>query len=500
MTKADLPLEDARLATPERQPAVSVRGEAGGSATSDVIAAEVLALKGTAATNGIQTTRPSGPRTYYRFAALALITLVIAISAGDRATLSIAGPHMSRDLGLSASRLGWLFSAFAWSYVIAQVPSGWITDRFGTRPILFGGLALWSMTTLLMCTIGWVAAPFVAMIVLRFLLGLFESPVGPTGTVVVAEWFPAQERGIAGGVASTAPYASLVLFSPLMGWLDHRFGWEYIFGVMGALGLVLAAVVALFYYSPLEHPRVSESELEYIRAGGGLVGLATSGDETVPKRAAARFGLGSLFRSRMLVGIFIAQYCITSITWFFVTWFPSYLVKARGLSVMDASLISTIPAVCGFAGGILTGFVSDWLLKRTNSLTIARKVPITIGLGMTVLVIACNYTNSTPLIVLFMSAAFFGKGFGSLGFTVVADTAPQELVGMTAGVLNALGNVGGIVAPVVIGYLVSASGSFTSALVYVGFNGVVAIASYWFVVGRIERFDPSRIADQRKSV
>ncbi|WP_249209807.1 MFS transporter [Bradyrhizobium manausense] len=189
----------------------------------------------------------------------------------------------------------------------------------------------------------------------------------------------------------------------------------------------------------------------------------------------------------MLVGIFIAQYCISSITWFFVSWFPSYLVKARGLSVMEASLVATVPAIAGFVGGVSTGFFSDWLLKKTGSLSIARKLPITVGLGMSALIIGCNYTNSSLIVVFLMSAAFFGKGFGSLGWTVVADTAPKEIVGLTGGVFNALGNTAGIVTPVMIGYILANTGSFNGALTYVGLHGLVAVLCYWVIVGPIQR-------------
>ncbi|MGI4801447.1 MAG: MFS transporter, partial [Janthinobacterium lividum] len=136
-----------------------------------------------------------------------------------------------------------------------------------------------------------------------------------------------------------------------------------------------------------------------------------------------------------------------------------------------------------------TGFFSDWLLRRTGSLTIARKTPITIGLALSAAMIGCNYTDSGTLVIVLMSLAFFGKGFGSLGWTVVADTAPKEMIGLTGGVFNGLGNVAGIVTPLVIGYLLQSSGSFNSALVYVGAHGLLAIACYWIIVGPIRRFE-----------
>ena len=136
---------------------------------------------------------------------------------------------------------------------------------------------------------------------------------------------------------------------------------------------------------------------------------------------------------------------------------------------------------------------------RTGSLTLARKLPITIGLAGSALMIGCNYTDSGTLVIVLMSLAFFGKGFGSLGWTVVADTAPAEIIGVTGGVFNALGNVAGIVTPVVIGYILAGTGSFNGALVYVSVHGLVAILSYWIIVGPIRRLDLATVTERVKA-
>lgn len=208
-----------------------------------------------------------------------------------------------------------------------------------------------------------------------------------------------------------------------MGWLDHRFGWEHVFSVMGDLGLLLACTWMAWFHVPATHPGVSEQELETIRAGGALTDLnARTASDKSPDAPRIR----DLFKSRMLVGIFIAQYCINAITWFFVSWFPTYLVKKRGFSILNAGFVASVPAIAGFIGGVTTGFVTDWLLKRSGSLTLARKVPVTIGLLLTSVMIGCNFVDADWMVIGLMALAFFGKGFGSLGWTVVADTAPRR--------------------------------------------------------------------------
>ncbi|MEX3957533.1 MFS transporter [Trinickia sp. EG282A] len=424
----------------------------------------------------------------WRFGMLALITIVLALSSGDRAALSVAGTDMGRELGITTIEIGYLFSAFSWAYVLFMIPSGWLSDRVGSKRSMFWAVAVWSAFTVCMGLVHFVGLVFPLLLGLRFLLGVAESPVGPASTRVIASWFPSSERGIAGAIFNSAQYFSLAVFTPFMGWLCYAFGWEYVFIVMGCVGFVIAAVWLRFYYLPIRHPRVTEAELSYIREGGGLVDLqgrkrAATG---VPQRSQIA-EIGLLFRSRMLLGMFVGQYCITAVTWFYVTWFPIYLVKQRGFDILQAGFVSSIPALCGLIGAVVSGFVSDALLRSTGSLSLARKGPIVTGVLLSSTMILCNYIDVPWLVVAVMSAAFFGKGFGNLGFSVVADTAPQEMVGVTGGVFNAIGNIAGIVTPVVIGYLLHSSGSFNSALVYVGGHGLVAAGSYLFIVGRIRR-------------
>lgn len=429
------------------------------------------------------------PKTRYRFTILALIVIVLALSTGDRAALSVAGSGMAKELGISSVEIGYLFSAYSWAYVIFLIPSGWLTDRLGSKRTMTLAIVVWSAFTVCMGLVHYVGLVVPLLLALRFLLGIAESPVGPASGRVIAAWFPSSERGIAGAIFNSAQYLSLALFTPLMGWLSHAFGWQYVFIVMGSIGLVIAVIWWKLYYLPIKHPKMDRSELDYIRAGEGLVDLETkqSAASQTADRVAQKGGIRQLFKSRMLVGIFIAQYCITSITWFFMTWFPIYLVKERGFDILQAGFVASVPAVFGLIGGVASGFVSDGLLRRGHSLSYARKIPITIGLLLSASIILCNYASASWVVVALMSAAFFGKGFGSLGWTVVADTAPKEMIGMTGGVFNALGNSAGIVTPVVIGYLLQATGSFDIALIYVGAHGIVAVLCYWFIVGRIER-------------
>lgn len=426
-------------------------------------------------------------RTRMRYGILLLIFLLTTINYADRATFSIAGDAASRDLGLNPIQMGYIMSAFAWAYVIGQIPGGALLDRFGTKLIYTIAIAAWSFFTLVQGFSGFLTggAIFAGLFAMRFMVGLAESPSFPGNARLVAAWFPGSERGTASAIFNSAQYFSLVVFAPFMGWLVHTFDWHSVFFVMGGLGLIAAFVFWKMVRSPVDHPGVNKAELDYIEAGGGLIRME---DRTVSKSAAFTWAnVKQVLGSRMLMGVFIGQYGINVLTYFFVTWFPIYLVKERGLNILEAGFAAAAPALCGFAGGVLGGIISDALLKKTGSLTIARKTPLLIGMLLSALIIACAYIDNSALIVVVMAVAFFGKGIASLGWAVVSDTSPREFVGVTGGIFNTFGNSAGIVTPIVIGYIVAATGSFDGALWFVGVHCLLVIAAYFLITGKIER-------------
>ncbi|CAB3729758.1 MFS transporter [Trinickia soli] len=427
--------------------------------------------------------------TRVRYLVLAMLFIATTINYADRASISIAGSAMQKDFGIDAVSLGFIFSAFGWSYVIAQLPGGWLLDRFGSRRVYGASIFLWSVFTLLQGTIGFLAgaAAIAAMFALRFLVGFAEAPSFPANSRIVAAWFPANERGTASAIFNSAQYAATVIFAPLMGWLVHAFGWHAVFIVMGVLGIVMAIAWRLFMKDPREHPGVNRAEIEYIEAGGGLVDLDRGERGVAKKQGPDLRHIRQLLRSRMLMGIYLAQYCINALTYFFISWFPVYLVQARGMSILKAGFVASVPAIAGFLGGILGGIVSDALLRRGSSLSVARKVPIVLGMLLSMSMVICNYVDAQAIVVAVMALAFFGKGLGALGWAVNSDTAPKEIAGLSGALMNTFGNLSSITTPIAVGYIVGHTGSFNGALVFVGLHGLVACVCYLFMVGKIER-------------
>ncbi|CAH0142014.1 putative glucarate transporter [Massilia sp. Bi118] len=443
-------------------------------------------------TQAIRTAAAAKVQTRTRWMILAMLFVITTINYADRATISIAAPGIKKELGLDAVQMGFVFSAFAWSYVIAQLPGGWLLDRFGSKITYFFSIFLWSVFTMLTGAAGFLAggAAVTMLFALRLLVGAAEAPSFPGNSRIASAWFPTNERGLAAAIFNSAQYFATVLFAPIMGWLVHSYGWHSVFYVMGGLGIVMAFVWLKVIYGPKDHPSVSASELKYIQEGGALVDL--DGAQKAPAQVNTFACIKELLGNRMLLGVYIGQYCITTLTYFFLTWFPVYLVQERHMTILKAGFVASLPAIAGFLGGVFGGWLSDRLAKKGYSLSVSRKLPIVIGMLLSMSMIACNYIETDMLVVAVMSLAFFGKGVGALGWAVVSDTSPKEAGGLSGALFNTFGNTAGITTPIVIGFIVQGTGSFAGALVYVGANAALAIACYLFIVGDIKRVSLSK--------
>ena len=432
-------------------------------------------------------------RTRVRYVIVLMLFVASSFSYGDRVALSITGIAFSKDLHMDAVKLGYLFSGFSWAYVVGQLPAGGLLDRFGSKRVYGISIICWSICGVLAGFAGYLPATiaFVVIFGLRLLSGLAQSPVFPGNGRIVAAWFPTAERGRASAIFNSSQYFALVLFAPILGWIVHVRGWKECFWFLGLAGFVLSLVWFKVINGVKSHPRINQSEIDHIEQGGGLTNIdpETGSAQKKPANRLTWAAIRMLLSNRMLVGIYIGQYCITTLTWFFLTWFPVYLSQARHMSIMKVGLMAALPALCGSIGGILGGVVSDKLLHAGHTLTFARKAPIVTGMLLSITMIGCNYTNAQWLVMVLMSLAFFGKGFGALGWTVIADTSPKPLIGLNGGLFNLIGNLAGITTPIIIGYIVKRTGSFNDALIFVVATALLAIVAYLPLVGEIKRVD-----------
>ena len=431
-------------------------------------------------------------RTHVRVWILAIILFLSTVAYADRSILSIAGSGIKDEFGLSAVQLGYILSAFSWAYVLGQIPGGLLLDYAGTKIVYGVTLVIWSLSTFALGFVGAFAtgaADAVALIfTLRFILGFIEAPSFPANARIAVMWFPKSERGRASSLFASAQYFAVGIFSPIAGWLVSQFGWPWPFFVLGTIGFLAAIVWRQYMHEPRKHPKVSQAELDYIIAGGGLVDVDTIKERKAKSRLSGAV-VKSLVTNRMLWCAYIGQYCTIALSYFFITWFPIYLVQARGMDILHAGFATIAPSLFGFLGGISGGIISDWLIQHGWSVSWARKTPFVVGMFMASTLVISAITDSNVLVIALMSFAFYGKGIaaGAGTWAIICDTAPKEAVGLAGSIFNCIGNIAGIVTPIVFGYIVADTGSYGYGLYFVGAHCVIAALMFLFVMGKIER-------------
>jgi ACS family D-galactonate transporter-like MFS transporter len=417
-------------------------------------------------------------RVRLRIAVMLFITIVINYL--DRSNLSVAATDLARDLNFSAPRMGQVFSAFGWAYALLQIPGGWLVDRVRPRVLYATICALWSAATILQGFAG----TFLALFGLRLLLGICEAPAFPICNRVVTTWFPDRERAAAIACYTSGQFVGIAFLLPVLAYTQKSLGWQYVFIFTGAAGLVWAALWYLFYRDPHDANGINDAEIDYIRRGGGLA--VARKEAVVAGRKISWRDWSLIVGQRKLWGVYLGQYAVTSTLWFFLTWFPTYLVKYRHMDFIKAGFLASLPFLAAFCGVLSSGFLSDFLIKRGVSPTVARKFPIITGLLLSTSVVGANYVSSPNWVIVFLTIAFFGTGFASITWVLVSSLAPRRLLGLTGGVFNFCGNLASITVPLIIGYLVKED-NFAPALVFVGGLGLLGALSYIFLVGRVER-------------
>jgi ACS family D-galactonate transporter-like MFS transporter len=415
-----------------------------------------------------------------RYIVAVMLFITVVINYMDRANLAVAAPLISTEFGLSPAQQGLLLSAFGWTYAALQLPGGWLVDRVQPRLLYPLCLVLWSIATIFMGIVG----GFAALIVLRLAVGTFEAPAYPINNKLVTSWFPEKERASAIGFYTSGQFIGLALLTPVLTWLQYELSWHWIFVLTGLIGATWGTVWYLVYRNPMESRWANAEEIEYIREGGGLVDLGSSHVKSRKRPSWADFSV--VLTRRKLWGIYLGQFCLTSTLWFFLTWFPTYLVKYRHMDYIKSGFLASLPFLAALVGVLLGGVMSDLFLRRGFSLGAARKIPIITGLLLSMTIIGANFAHDTSLVIIFMSIAFFGNGMASITWSLVSAMAPAPLIGLTGGMFNFIGNLSSIATPIVIGLLVTKT-DFAPAFVYMTVVTAAGIAAYVLLVGKVER-------------
>jgi ACS family D-galactonate transporter-like MFS transporter len=411
---------------------------------------------------------------------LAAVFVTVVINYMDRTNISVAGSLMGKEMQLNSVQLGTVFSAFSFTYATLQIPGGLLADRFGARILYSVILILWSLATF---ALGF-AMGFAMIILLRVLIGAFEAPSYPLNNRIVTSWFPEQERAGAIATYTSGQFIGLAFLTPLLNMIQIYAGWRAMFAITGLIGFAWGISWYFIYRSPLGHTKINSGELEYISAGGGLINTKTEG--VLSNRKTNRENLWFVLSNKKLWGIYLGQFGLGATLIFFLTWFPKYLVDYKHMDFLKSGFLASLPFICAFFGVLLSGYLSDFLIKKKKSVGLARKSPVVIGLLLSMSIIGANYTSKPAWVIFYMSVAFFGNGLASISWIFVSLLAPKNLIGLTGGVFNFIGGLAGIVVPITIGWLVK-GGDFTPALIFICIMTLTGALSYIFLVGKIER-------------
>ena len=364
---------------------------------------------------------------------VALISMAIFINYIDRGNLSIAAPLIKSELNISASQLGLLLTSFFITYVPMQLVVGWLVERYGGGRVLLAGFLLWSFATIVTGFAGGLGQLFAC----RLVLGVGESVTFPAMSKLLAENVNESLRGVANGVVQAG-----LSFGPAFGLFfgglaTAAFGWRYFFVGFGATSLVWALLWLM-----LAQAQTRESELSHARL------------ERVPMHL--------ILRQLPLWGASIGHFCSNFVLYFNITWVPYYLVRERHWTLPQMSVISGTAFVAAGVSVIVSGWVSDSLIRRGFSVTVVRKSCWVIGgTGLAGSLLACGYTSGVVAAAMLVSAGFFA-GLNGLNTYVVSQTrGGPAACGRWTGVQNFTANIAGLVAPFITGVIVDATGSFT---------------------------------------
>ncbi|MGG3571038.1 MFS transporter [Bacillus gobiensis] len=420
----------------------------------------------------------TGKRTRVRWNIAILMWAAIAINYLDRTVLSATTPALMEEFGLDAAQMGIIMSAFFWSYALFQIPAGWLADKVGQRFSLAFCVAWWSIATALTA----LSQGLKSLLIFRVLLGIGEAGAYPSNAGVTAKWFPDKERTRVSAIFDSGSKVGTALAMPLVVWLMTMFGWKVPFIVSGLLGLIWVVIWWAYYRDPEKHMYVNQDELTYIRDGQvKKEGL----NQTQPMKWYELLKYRNI--QAMCVGFFMLNYAI----YFFITWFPAYLVQERGFELMKMGWVSMIPPLVGLVAELIAGWFSDHLYSKGYSLTFVRKLSLVGGMLLATMIAFAGLVDSAVLSIALLSVSYAGLTTAACAiWSLPGDVAPPNMTSIAGGLQNCVSNIGGILGPIVTGFIITSTHSFIPALLVSGAVTLAGALTYLFWLGKVEPIIP----------
>jgi ACS family glucarate transporter-like MFS transporter len=395
--------------------------------------------------------------THRRYWVFFLLFLFNVICYLDRINMSVAGRSIAGEFALSPVALGYLFSSFLWAYVVMMLPGGRLVDSLGPHRLAAIGAAFWSVSQML----SGAATGFATLLLTRLGLGAGEAPTFPVSYRSVRDWAPYTERGVAVGCIQAGTLLGPALSAPLVAWLISATSWRWSFVITGLIGLAWVGVWRAFVSTPEKTSWIPEPERQRILA---------ERHGTEPMADHGGVGYRGLLRSPSMWGLAISQGCAVYSVYLYLSWLPDYLQTARGLSIMKSGAFTSVPFFAGAAVIILTNWIGDKILTPQTMRDGGRRIVVVTCLTLCALGMAIPYVDSlTLVIVLTIFPISFGGTASATNAALANDLLrSREDSGRAFAFMVLGGNVFGLLAPIVTGYIVQATGSFSSAFVLAG--------------------------------
>jgi sugar phosphate permease len=362
-------------------------------------------------------------------------------------------------------QLGVVFATFSWSYFMFQIPTGILGDKFGPRKVLAGIVVLWSIVDII-TGLSW---SFVSLIVLRFLFGMAEAGAFPNATRAFSHWIPATERGFAQGLShgfsrlggAVTPLLVVVIVA-------YFHSWRPVFFMTAGVALTWALFWFVWYRNkPTEYRDrwggISQTEIDIIEQGRS-------------RKQSAKLAVGKLLKSKNMWLLCLGYFCYNYTLWIFLTWLPTYLVTARGFTIVKMGIFASMPLFAGTVGDTFGGWLSDRIWLRTKNGKLARR---SVAMGGFIIAAACMIpgamTHSQYLSVFFLACALFGLEMSVGVFWATTLDIGHEYAGTVSGTMNCVGNMGSMVTPLVFGFIVQRTGSWMYPFLVA--SGVLVVGS-----------------------
>jgi ACS family D-galactonate transporter-like MFS transporter len=394
-----------------------------------------------------------------RLKVFTFLWIIILLNYIDRSTLSIAIPYISEDLHITPEVKGWILGTFFWTYLLFQIPGGWLLDKFGPRKVVSICGTAWGI---LQALLGLVSSGF-AMGALRLGLGAFEAPCAPAGSKLNANWLPPSERARGATFIDMAGSFGTAVGGVLVTFIIGHFGsWRWSFVFTGVLTVIIAAIYHVYVRdNPEEHSGVSPEELEHIRSEV-VVDEIVDNDSELPT-------IHDYAVSKSFWGMWLGRLGWALVWWGIISWTPSYLKDVMNFDLATLGWSTFVIYGMGVVGQLVAGSLADKGRQANNNYNKTMKILLAVsGLGMLICMFSLLAITNGYVAIFALAMAVFFINFGGLYWAIPAWLAPKKQVGTVGGTMNIASSLGGAIAPVIMGYFIAWTGGYSGSFIFLG--------------------------------